>query len=131
MKLYAFFLCFDCKEPYFYGEKQCGDNAEEHISAESRICQKCEEKKEKERRERIEKLAKENDQKFAAFAKANNTKPCPECQRETWKNGGCPHITCPCGAHWCWICGKNSDDERPKFDGNNVYAHIGRKHPGR
>jgi hypothetical protein len=31
-------------------------------------------------------------------------KVCPKCHIETQKAGGCNHITCPCGCHWCWAC---------------------------
>jgi hypothetical protein len=31
-------------------------------------------------------------------------KSCPKCHAETQKAGGCNHITCPCGCHWCWSC---------------------------
>eukprot|EP01062_Namystynia_karyoxenos_P059838 TRINITY_DN51260_c0_g1_i1.p1 TRINITY_DN51260_c0_g1~~TRINITY_DN51260_c0_g1_i1.p1 ORF type:complete len:586 (+),score=144.00 TRINITY_DN51260_c0_g1_i1:76-1758(+) len=36
-------------------------------------------------------------------------KPCPVCGRRWQKTrASCNHMTCPppCGAHWCWICGK-------------------------
>jgi hypothetical protein len=38
---------------------------------------------------------------------------CPECGRATAKDGGCNHMTCTCGAHWCWTCGKAVDRRDP------------------
>jgi ariadne-1 len=33
------------------------------------------------------------------------TKTCPECGKAVEKDAGCNHITCSCGAHFCWVCG--------------------------
>jgi len=33
-------------------------------------------------------------------------KQCPACKRPIQKNGGCNHMSCPCGNHWCWLCGQ-------------------------
>jgi hypothetical protein len=50
-------------------------------------------------------------------------KKCPKCQTPTWKDGGCNHITCPCGCHWCYLC-------MTGFKlGSEVYSHMFRKHP--
>jgi ariadne-1 len=35
-----------------------------------------------------------------------SVKRCPSCKRLVEKNGGCNHMTCQCGFHWCWICTK-------------------------
>ncbi|XP_005089037.1 uncharacterized protein LOC101852582 [Aplysia californica] len=29
---------------------------------------------------------------------------CPKCNRFIEKNGGCPHMSCKCGHHFCWKC---------------------------
>lgn len=47
-----------------------------------------------------------------------SVKDCPSCGVTTQRMGGCAHITCRCGAHWCWICGEQSTDD-------NIYDHIG------
>jgi hypothetical protein len=31
---------------------------------------------------------------------------CPKCRTMTVKSGGCSHIACPCGQHWCYKCGR-------------------------
>nr|BAJ85687.1 predicted protein [Hordeum vulgare subsp. vulgare] len=36
---------------------------------------------------------------------AVNTKSCPNCLRPIEKNGGCNHVSCPCGQHLCYACG--------------------------
>lgn len=50
------------------------------------------------------------------------TKPCPECKLSTIKISGCDHMTCPCGAHWCWRCGGNFGDD--------IYTHMMDVHGG-
>jgi len=34
----------------------------------------------------------------------SNTKDCPKCGKAIEKNGGCNHMSCPCGHHFCWVC---------------------------
>lgn len=46
----------------------------------------------------------------------SHTKDCPTCHKATEKNGGCNHISCTCGAHWCWMCSG-------LFDSKTVYSH--------
>jgi len=40
------------------------------------------------------------------------SKPCPKCGSMTLKDGGCRHMTCPCGAHWCWECNQHFPQQR-------------------
>ena len=35
---------------------------------------------------------------------AATSKQCPSCGVSVTKNGGCQHITCRCGTHFCWSC---------------------------
>lgn len=51
------------------------------------------------------------------------TKTCPACQVETEKDGGCHHMACTCGAHWCWTCGEDCTDE-------DIYDHLLTEHGG-
>lgn len=48
---------------------------------------------------------------------------CPGCGVATEKMGGCDHITCPCGAHWCYGCGK-------QFSYDSIYSHLSSEHGG-
>jgi hypothetical protein len=49
-------------------------------------------------------------------------KKCPRCAVNVHKDGGCNHITCPCGCHWCYAClaGFDTPDE--------VYRHMNKEH---
>eukprot|EP01083_Nonionella_stella_P073155 197581_1 len=104
MKLYAFFLCFKCKEPYFFGTNQCGDEeAENNVNKKDRLCSKCDHVKNKQWLQ-------------------GHTKQCPKCERHIEKNGGCNHMTCRtpggCGHEFCWLClgnwyGHNNCVRRP------------------
>lgn len=78
----------------------------------------CEECRDKERRFSANSLL---DQAMDA----EPSKPCPSCTTATVKNGGCNHITCPCGAHWCWTCGAGSADDVP-FNSGSIYNHMAR-----
>lgn len=40
---------------------------------------------------------------------STNTKDCPKCSKPIEKNGGCNHMSCPCGHHFCWVCSGDFD----------------------
>jgi hypothetical protein len=48
---------------------------------------------------------------------AETSKPCPRCTRSITKIDGCNHITCKCGAHFCWLCGMG-------YAPNEINAHY-------
>ena len=50
-------------------------------------------------------------------------KNCPQCEHPTYLVSGCSHITCICGAHWCFVCGK-------KFTSGTIYDHLQSEHGG-
>ena len=33
-----------------------------------------------------------------------NTRACPKCKTNVWRDGGCKHLSCRCGAYFCWHC---------------------------
>ena len=114
MKLYAFFLCYKCKEPYCFGSNNCGDNEEKYEGdITRRLCEKCE----RERKKQRELIEKENEKKYESWRKEKDVKSCPKCGKHIEKNGGCDHMTCLCGTHWCWICGKEQNE-------STIYQHI-------
>ncbi|CAL6074304.1 Conserved_hypothetical protein [Hexamita inflata] len=54
-----------------------------------------------------------------------NNKRCPGCKSITEKTDGCNRITCPCGTHWCWVCGTFSGKTAQQ-----VYDHLTAAHGG-
>lgn len=55
---------------------------------------------------------------FARFYLLLSNK-CPKCEIPIEKISGCPHMTCPCGHHFCWYCYK----DHPSGGGTNrVYT---------
>jgi hypothetical protein len=55
----------------------------------------------------------------------NLIKKCPMCSQETEKTGGCNHITCNCGCHWCWICEWHNSDHHSN---EGIYDHLMNAH---
>eukprot|EP00483_Globobulimina_turgida_P013058 UN13082 len=41
MKIYAFYLCYQCKEPYFYGPNECAENGADNVRAGQFLCIPC------------------------------------------------------------------------------------------
>jgi hypothetical protein len=52
------------------------------------------------------------------------TMHCPYCHMPVSKNGGCNHIACRCGKHWCYICGQGCLTEA------DVHEHLYQSHRG-
>ncbi|KAL2133846.1 hypothetical protein VTI74DRAFT_1569 [Chaetomium olivicolor] len=50
-------------------------------------------------------------------------KMCPACGVATQKVGGCDHITCVCGKHWCWHCGTKVAETA-----GEIYRHMDSEH---
>lgn len=52
---------------------------------------------------------------------------CPKCRTVIVKNGGCDHITCTCGAHFCYLCSRELDPRLGLVDhvcpGQNALAY--------
>ncbi|KDQ61449.1 hypothetical protein JAAARDRAFT_122934 [Jaapia argillacea MUCL 33604] len=56
----------------------------------------------------------------------NGVKPCPNCNVDLQKNGGCNHIKCiRCETHMCWVCMATFKDTDTS---GGVYAHMRRAH---
>lgn len=58
-----------------------------------------------------------------ARATRPKTRLCPGCGVMTEKTGGCDHITCRCGVHWCFYCGDAQTS-------SGIYAHMSTAHGG-
>ncbi len=61
----------------------------------------------------------------------DSTRDCPVCGAGIWKDGGCNHVSCRCGAHICWICLCDPEKEDGVAVMNDVYDHIDAEHRGR
>lgn len=92
--------CVDCGMAKEYMERVCARGMPEAVEGWS--CEHCE-------------LAKDPG--------SQKTKACPACGVMTEKTGGCDHIECVCGAHWCFFCGEEQDE-------HNIYAHMSAAHGG-
>lgn len=54
---------------------------------------------------------------------APDMKKCPSCDTMVQWTGGCDHITCRCGIHWCFVC-------ENEFTEYNIYNHMETTHGG-
>lgn len=50
-----------------------------------------------------------------------NIQECPMCRIKIEKSSGCNHISCQCGAHFCWEC-------LGVFDKDEIYTHMWDEH---
>ncbi|KAJ3283393.1 hypothetical protein HK104_010406 [Borealophlyctis nickersoniae] len=94
--------CAQCYRPQEFIERTCAAGVPE---IQNWVCQPC--------------INKKNNIKEITVV----TGECPRCKVTTEKISGCDHITCPCGAHWCWVCGK-------EFEFETIYKHMYEEHSG-
>ena len=85
----------------------CDDEAHEGLTCQQR---------------RDQKNPSVQDRLFNGWADEHG-KRCPECNSVIEKIDGCNHITCRCGAHLCWKCGKT-------FRADEIYGHLNTAHGG-
>ena len=91
----------------------------------STICSACDEEAHEGmtcQERRLHKDPAEQDRLFNVWVNEHG-KQCPECKRTIEKSEGCNHMTCPCGAHFCWKCGKS-------FSAATIYGHMDTAHGG-
>jgi len=55
----------------------------------------------------------QQDKKLKALIAKEGWKFCPSCEELVEKNYGCNHMTCRCGAEFCYVCGKGYESRRP------------------
>ncbi|OHT10725.1 hypothetical protein TRFO_19957 [Tritrichomonas foetus] len=60
----------------------------------------------------------------SCITKTSKFKHCPRCMVNTFKDGGCNHITCPCGCHWCYKCMAGFKTA------HECYSHLTQEHDG-
>ena len=65
-----------------------------------------------------------NKCKALKLEEEKSNKKCPKCKIPTIKEGGCNHIECVCGAHWCFKCGKGFSTS------GECYDHLSQIHGG-
>jgi hypothetical protein len=50
-------------------------------------------------------VSKDEQHELETINNAIEARLCPGCGMRTNRIDGCNHMTCPCGFHWCYICG--------------------------
>jgi hypothetical protein len=55
---------------------------------------------------------------------SSDIKRCPRCAAPIFKDGGCNHVSCRCGAHMCWRCNRVFNDSQA------CYGHMRADHGG-
>lgn len=65
----------------------------------------------------------------AENARIGRVKACPGCEVMVERFGGCGHITCVCGAEWCWFCRKNFKRGLNSLE-YGIYDHFSDVHGG-
>jgi len=100
--------CRGCGTAKRFAERRCAAGVTD--VPEGWLCKECEEQR------ASEGLVRGKEKEFVV-------KMCPRCGVATEKVIGCDHITCPCGAHWCFYCGQEKSAEE-------IYRHMAQEHGG-
>lgn len=79
-------------------------------------------RKEEIKREIQEMLERQKEDDYKTEQYLSGLKKCPKCHANVIKNGGCNHISCVCGCHFCWICGYYTSDSF------YIYEHLTNTH---
>ncbi|KAM0818376.1 hypothetical protein AB5N19_04186 [Seiridium cardinale] len=99
-------LCNSCGFAKRFMERVCAQGAPAEVS--NWDCESCEEAK---------------AASIPGAERRLNIRHCPSCDVATEKLGGCDHIECDCGTHWCFFCGKESEPDQ-------IYEHMEKEHGG-
>jgi hypothetical protein len=119
----------DCQSdpPNFHGKFVCEECHMKALAETARIKAK-KEQEEKLAKEKVEEEQKEEriaqeEAEFEGFIQENHSafKISPCCKILVEKLWGCDHISCSCGAHWCWNCKKICS-------ASTIYKHIAKNH---
>jgi len=99
--------CMHCYQIKVHSEKTC---VREMPQLENFECTECAD-------ERILRETATDAAKEAALALRIKMCPNPDHASMVERISGCAHITCTCGIHWCFTCGK-------QFEAATIYEHI-------
>ena len=94
--------CTGCVKAKQYLERVCARGAPPEV--DNWVCEQC-----------------LDERKTAASQKHRSFRECPKCGVMTEKSYGCGHMSCRCGAHWCWFCGEDIGYSR-------IYRHMDEVH---
>lgn len=133
--------CNECNKAQRLMERECARGTPEPL--EQWRCEECDDlalararlveelaRREAERAARLDEEVRIAAERQLRLAEADRkrlecpVRVCPKCKLPTQKTYGCDHMTCPCGAHWCWACGEKGADAR------EVYDHMRNVHGG-
>jgi hypothetical protein len=99
--------CKDCSRLYSLNTEGACNAEEIEFTIRNGCCEKCKIAKEK-----IE-MNNASQRENATNNMLRNHKRCPVCEEGVEKNGGCNHMTCLCGTHFCNICDQEIDSRDP------------------
>ncbi|PAA78517.1 hypothetical protein BOX15_Mlig010059g1, partial [Macrostomum lignano] len=94
------FTCLNCEKEVC---RLCGADWEEHFG---KRCSEIE-------RDAETRLRREFEERMTQA----RVRTCYQCKTAVMKNGGCNHITCRCGAHFCYVC-------RSSLPASDPYSHF-------
>ncbi len=112
--------CYECYEIKTWMTRECG-NAMMPIGRFT--CEDCQLILEERDREAellglyLLEIEDDDDYTYIHNLRYCTVKFCPNCTVAVMKVGGCDHITCQCGTHFCWICLEIKDSYF-------IYAHL-------
>lgn len=87
-------ICPECKTSFCF--VCAADTGVANPIHDSDICKEC--------RDLFYSSKNKYDEKLNEDLKKNNMCSCPKCGVPVDKDGGCDHMECNCGTHFCWIC---------------------------
>jgi hypothetical protein len=101
--------CNTCNKIATFAPKgECGDAVAPNVSG--RTCAAC---------QAVAAPVVDEQEEDVGVVHGDDTRLCPTgCGRSIFKDGGCDHITCPCGVYICWNCMKTFDTS------DECYEHM-------
>ena len=107
-------VCIDCYRPgcNHFNVFQKAGRATEVICAKCRIAEFCLKCTRASHGGECDRLDEASEQLIR-----ENTRACPRCNTNVEKNGGCNHMSCRCGAHFCWLCNQH-------YERNQINDHY-------